>query len=368
MSRAHQTCDTYRMRLIRRGDRGESVLDVQGRLVRLGHAITPDERSGVFGPSTEDAVRAFQQARGVLVDGIVGPDTWLELVDASWRLGDRTLYLRAPYFTGDDVQDLQDRLGTFGFDLGRSDGIFGPRTDRALREFQWNYGLPRDGVAGEQTVGALRGLPAIAGTMPVGMVRERERMRTRSQSLAGMRVVLDPGHGGGDPGNIGPSGAREDELALALASRVEAVLALAGAHVFLTRTGTGPTDSVRAALANDLDAEVYIALHFGGGEPSARGAAAFYFGHERFRSNEGARLADSLLESVCALGFVDARSHAKTFPVLRETRMAAVVLEAGYITNEDEERLLSDPTFRGTLAEAIGDGLRRFAFDPIPAV
>ena len=107
------------MEIIRLGDRGDAVLDVQRRLGALGYSFPPDERSGVFGPATDQAVRAFQQKRGLLVDGLVGVDTWRELVEASWRLGDRVLYLRAPHVRGDDVRDLQDRLATLGFDVGR---------------------------------------------------------------------------------------------------------------------------------------------------------------------------------------------------------------------------------------------------------
>jgi len=75
-------------------------------------------------------------------------------------------------------------------------------------------------------------------------------------------------------------------------------------------------------------------------------------------------VANLLLEQVCALGLIDGRTHAKTFPVLRETRMPAVVLESGYITNPDEERLLADPHFQQQLAGAIAEGLRRFAREP----
>lgn len=356
------------MELIRAGDRGERVLDVQAKLTALRHVIPPDERTGVFGNGTRDAVRAFQQARGLLVDGIVGKDTWRELVEASRRLGDRVLYLRAPHMRGDDVRDLQDRLATFGFDVGRTDGIFGPHTQRAVTEFQRNYGLTPDGIVAEGTVRALAGLPRIAGDTPSGALREREQMRARAGGLSGLRIVLDPGHGGDDPGNIGAAGAREDAVCFAIAARVEATLAAAGAQVFLTRhETTAPGDSARAAFANALDAEVYLALHLGGGDPGARGAAAFYFGHERFRSESGARLAELLLEEVCALGIVDARTHAKTFPILRETRMTAVVLEPGYVTNAAEEHALADARFQEQLAGAIASALRRFTREPAAA-
>jgi N-acetylmuramoyl-L-alanine amidase len=354
------------MRVIREGDRGRQVADVQRRLASLGHAPSDKELTGVFGAATKVRVMAFQQARGLSVDGIVGDETWRQLVEASWRLGDRVLYLAAPHLRGDDVRDLQDRLATLGFNSGRTDGIFGPQTEVAVRDFQRNYGLPPDGIVAAQSVRALTGLPRMASDLPIGVLREREALRRRTVTgIAGLRVVVDPGHGGEDPGFLGPAGTRESDVCFAIATALEAALIAAGTQVFLTRRyADGPTDAERATLANTLEADLYVSLHAGGAEPSARGAAAYYFGHERFRSEIGMRVAELLLENVCLLGFIDGRAHAKTFPVLRETRMPAVMLEAGYITHPEEEGMLADPGFQQRLATAIAEGLRRFAREP----
>src|SRR5438128_2144654 len=134
------------MRTIGTGDHGEDVRDVQQRLVALGYALPTSELGGHFGDATFAVVRAFQQRRALMVDGIVGSETWSELVEAGFALGDRTLYLRNPYFRGDDVRALQRRLNALGFDGGREDGIFGARLDRAVREFQRNIGRDPDGV------------------------------------------------------------------------------------------------------------------------------------------------------------------------------------------------------------------------------
>ena len=123
------------MRTIQSQDRGEDVRDVQQRLIALGARVEGDELEGLFGPSTKAAVRAFQQRRGLFVDGKVGPETWAELVEAGYGLGDRVVYLRYPMFRGDDVRDLQGKLNALGFHAGRADGIFGERCDRAVRDF-----------------------------------------------------------------------------------------------------------------------------------------------------------------------------------------------------------------------------------------
>ena len=122
--------------------------------IALGHRWAPD-RPGAFGPGTGAAVAAFQQAAGLDVDGGCDAATWSALVEAGYRLGDRLLYLRSPMIRGDDVADLQRRLGALGFDAGRVDGIFGPDTDRALGDFQRNSGLVSDGICGPDTVAAL---------------------------------------------------------------------------------------------------------------------------------------------------------------------------------------------------------------------
>src|SRR4029077_16717138 len=110
------------------------------------------ERGG-FGPSTESAVKAFQVRRGLSPDGVVGDHTWRELVEAGRTLGSRQLYLRGPgrMMRGDDVRELQRRLNALGFDAGKEDGIFGFDTDRALRQFQKNFGLQSDGYAGHDS-------------------------------------------------------------------------------------------------------------------------------------------------------------------------------------------------------------------------
>ena len=122
------------MQLLRRGDRGPAVVDVRTRLGRFGLlADTPGHDH--FDKPVEQAVRAFQQQRGLITDGVVGPSTYRALLDAGWRLGDRMLALMisAP-MSGDDVTVLQERLLELGYDPGRPRGVFDEQTDRALRE------------------------------------------------------------------------------------------------------------------------------------------------------------------------------------------------------------------------------------------
>lgn len=140
------------MEPISQGMQGPAVEDVQTRLVSLGYTIDEAETSAKeFGPATASAVRAFRAAQGLSEEDAVNDECWTVLVDASYKLGDRTLYLRLPNFHGADVLALQRALNTLGFACGTDDGYFGPHTEAALQQFQENVGLFADGMAFQDT-------------------------------------------------------------------------------------------------------------------------------------------------------------------------------------------------------------------------
>ncbi|MBQ3300775.1 MAG: peptidoglycan-binding protein [Eggerthellaceae bacterium] len=145
------------METIRLHDTGAGVEDVQQRLADID-LLETDEVDGVFGPKTAAAVRAFREQSGLEPGDEIDEKTWSALVDATFHLGDRTLYLRMPYFHGSDVLQLQQALGALGFASGREDGIFGAYTEDGVRKFQRNLGLPSDGIVGAYTFAAIRNL------------------------------------------------------------------------------------------------------------------------------------------------------------------------------------------------------------------
>lgn len=340
--------------LLRQGDRSEQVADVQARLRALG--IDIDDEPGRFGTTTADAVRTFQQRRGLLADGIVGANTWTELVEASWRLGDRALYLRHPLMRGDDVLTLQLRLNALGFDAGREDGTFGPDTHRAVRAFQKEYDVAEDGIVGPVTLESLTGLRVErAGTAAV----LREEIRLQDQpGIQRALIIIDPGHGGEDPGDIGPNLLREADVCWDLARRVAERLIGAGARVRFTRTEVEALDTTeRAARANDLGADVFISIHLNSHREGAASGASTYF----FRgSRAGHRLADAIQEHIVAVGIGDCRSHPQSYASLKETRMPAVVVEPCFITSPTEAVRLESADFRAALADAIAGGVRAY--------
>jgi N-acetylmuramoyl-L-alanine amidase len=328
------------------GDSGPEVADIQDRLIALGYPIGPDELGGAFGPSTREAVQAFQGARSLRVDGVVGPDTWGQLVEASWRLGDRILYHRSRAFRGDDVRELQRKLNALGFEAGREDGLFGPRTEAAVIEFQRNVAHEPDGIVGHETLLALDRLRPVGTSRAV--VREEEALRTMHDEIAGKVVAIDPADGPGEAGagTFLLAGSLADELA-----------ALGAKPAVLRAADEDPPPTVRARLANELDAAACISLLVGSGDP---GPTCSYFGSATTRSPMGQRLAELILTELERELGRPGRVERLTATMLRDTRMPAVQVDAGSPTGAPAPDPFADPGFTRRIGAAIAAGVARF--------
>jgi N-acetylmuramoyl-L-alanine amidase len=359
------------VRSIRRGDTGPAVSEIRSILVGL--ELLADAEPDVFDEALVDAVRAFQQSRGLGIDGMVGDETWGALDAARWRLGSRTLFHSVPdALVGEDVRMLQERLLEMGFDTGRPDAIYGARTARAVAQFQREVGLASDGSCGPQTMKALQRLGRkVVGGRPQWL-REAEAFRQSGPNLVGKTIVIDPGHGGGDDtGVVVPDGQlrwNEADLVFDLASRLEGRLAAAGMRVHLTR-GPSPATSLsgseRAALANSLGADLLISLHLDGHtSPSAEGVATYHYGTgSGLSSTVGERLANLVQrEIVVRTGMHDCRTHAKTWDLLRLTRMPTVRVDLGYLSSPHDRERLIDPMFREQIVEALLAAVQRMYF------
>ncbi|MFZ9910426.1 MAG: peptidoglycan-binding domain-containing protein, partial [Candidatus Nanopelagicaceae bacterium] len=152
-----------------RGDSGDRVLQLTTSLQSLGFLA---KAGSLFDENVVEAVRALQQSRGLKVTGECDQKTLQALEEARWRLGDRLIELTSPMMRGDDVATLQRRLLGMGFDVGRADGIFGPKSALALKEFQRSVGLEGDGRCGETTVVALIRLTRTVAGGPATALRE----------------------------------------------------------------------------------------------------------------------------------------------------------------------------------------------------
>jgi N-acetylmuramoyl-L-alanine amidase len=235
------------------------------------------------------------------------------------------LYHRSPNLRGDDVSELQRRLGRLGFDAGRVDGIFGPLTARALDDFQRNVGLPADGICGYETVHALQRLGDRMGGPPVATVREEEQLRRAPRTLAGRRIVV---------GQLGSLSLVGRPVAKALRRR--------GATVM---TVDEPDGSAHALAANRFGADLYLGV-----APSDQTVMIAYYAVPGFESVGGRRLAQLLCDRLAVpLGTTADAPHGMRLPVLRETRMPAVLCELGPV----REVVRAAPKVVGAIATAV---------------
>jgi N-acetylmuramoyl-L-alanine amidase len=349
---------------LRRGDVGPAVAEVWSILSGIG--LLPSNGSTsheTFDETLEHAVRDFQQQRRLITDGLVGPATYRAMLDATYTLGARPLsYTVSAPMTGDDVHTLQERLLELGYDAGRPDGMFEGQTEQALRGFQRDMGLTVDGICGATTVRTFRQLsPKVRGGRPV-FLRERERMRTAGPRLRGKRIVIDPGHGGGDRGVI-VNGVSEADIVFDLARRLEGRMVATGMDALLTRgPHQCPSEAERAHYANNTGADLFLSLHNDGvGSPQAQGLASFHFGTGNGTSSTiGEALAGFIQREVSArTGMLDCRSHGRSWDSLRMTRCPAVRVEVGYLTNAADRARLVDAGFLDRVAEGILIAVKR---------
>ncbi len=345
---------------LRRGDHGPAVAEIRSRLAYLDLcADVPAGDPFDFDAELDRAVRSFQQERGITVDGIVGPHTFRRLEEARWQLGDRVLsYIPGHLMAGDDVTELQRRLNTLGFAAGRADGLFGAQTDAALREFQKGVGVTADGTCGPDTFRAFdRLVRTISGGNAAGL-REHVTLSELQTGVADKVVVLDPGD------------TVDADLCHAIAVRIEGRLAALGTQVLLTRPAqrdadTGfPDDPARAAFANETGADLVVSLHVDRvASPLPNGLVTFYFGDPRggTHSTSGRILAERVQEEVQSrTDLLDCQTHPRTWDLLRMTRMPAVRVELGYLSNEADERRLTSAAFQDAVADGIAAAVTAF--------
>lgn len=207
--------------------------------------------------------------------------------------------------------------------------------------------------------------------------------RVTGTPITGAHVVLDPGHGGDEPGAVGPTGLTEKEVNLLVAEEAQRQLEALGATVVLTRTGDYRiTLASRAAIVTSLQPLVFISIHHNAepDEQRATPGAETYF---QISSADSRRAAGLLHEElVGAFGrydiswAADRDAGAKYRPagdggdyygiLRRAAGVPAVLSEAAFISNPPEEALLRDPAFHAVQAEAITNAVVRFVASDDP--
>ncbi len=194
-----------------------------------------------------------------------------------------------------------------------------------------------------------------------------------SAAVAGKVIVVDPGHGGVDPGVTGKSGVLEKNINLAVAERLAAYLGQAGAMVLMTRevdvdlSDPGTMGLLakkrqdlerRVALANENQADLYLSVHVNSYPFPDRCGACTFVQSGATGALEAARLIQAELARVVkntdlATGEVD-------YYITRSTLMPAVIVDIGFLSNEREEKLLQEPAYQDAVARAVYTGTVRY--------
>ena len=333
--------------VLQRGMNGPSIRQVQERLNTLGAspALATD---GIFGPLTEAAVMAFQRSAGITVNGIVGPVTWNALFTnqpvsppptppaAVWPPYPGVVLRRG--MNGPSIRQVQERLNTLGASPAlATDGIFGPLTEAAVMAFQRSRGLTADGIVGPITWNALFSNQPVPPPQPQAHT-----------------IVLDPGHGGNDPGAVAGTRREADDV-LRLSLAVQALLQARGQRVVITRsTDVFVSLSERSAISNRNNADIFVSVHRNAStNTAANGVENYVFTTAPTGTVQGAF---DVLDRVVDAGVQNNRGVLRgNFAVLRNTQAPAMLLEMGFISNARDNQLF-DQNFNA-YAAAIADGI-----------
>lgn len=169
-----------------------------------------------------------------------------------------------------------------------------------------------------------------------------------------MRVCLDPGHGGSDPGAIGPTGLKEKDVVLDVVLRVAGHLRRHGVEVVLTRDRDKDVDlAERCRISDEFGADVFLSVHCNSSTtPTGCGTESWYV------SSNGLFVARKVQEAlVKEIGLDDRGCKSMGFYVLKNTKAPAALVELAFISNSGEERLLASPEFREKCAVGVAKGV-----------
>ncbi|HBH72620.1 MAG TPA: hypothetical protein DDY43_04090 [Synechococcales bacterium UBA10510] len=174
------------------------------------------------------------------------------------------------------------------------------------------------------------------------------------------KVVIDPGHGGPDPGAVGIAGLRETDVVLDVSLQLARLLQSRGVEVLLTRTSEVDVDlPPRVALANSSGADLFLSVHANAlsmDRPDVNGIESFYF---EPAGNRARSLAAAVQQQMLAIspGSPDRGVRTARFFVIRRTVMPSTLVEMGFVTGSLDAPRLMDANFRRQMAVALATGV-----------
>ncbi|OPY62462.1 MAG: Germination-specific N-acetylmuramoyl-L-alanine amidase precursor [Pelotomaculum sp. PtaU1.Bin065] len=214
---------------------------------------------------------------------------------------------------------------------------------------------------------------ALPVTMYLDAGAARESQAVLAWPVVDKVIVVDPGHGGFDPGVVGKNGVMEKDINLAIGKRLAAELKQAGATVLMTRetdsdlSEPGTTSLLekkqedlkkRVALANEHKADLLISIHVNSHSSEAPRGAQTFVQPGFSESKRAGQIIQSELTNF--LKNTDRLTKEADYYITRNTSIPAVLVETGFITNASESRLLQDPAYQGKVSRAIYAGIARY--------
>ncbi|MFS0562219.1 N-acetylmuramoyl-L-alanine amidase [Terribacillus sp. 179-K 1B1 HS] len=236
-----------------------------------------------------------------------------------------------------------------------------PSTDAAiLGRFpagtQFQYIDKGDGW-GQITIQGQTGFLSLDYVAPVSEETATQTESSARQSV--QRIIIDPGHGGKDPGAIG-NDTMEKNVALTISEKLQQRLLTNGYDVKMTRSDDIFIPlSERATISNNWGADLFVSVHANSAATSsAKGLESYYYG----ASSSGKKLASSIQTALASNTNNENRgTHSADFYVLRHTSMPAVLVETGFISNPADAALLNDSNYQNEVADSIAEGIKAFA-------
>ena len=171
-------------------------------------------------------------------------------------------------------------------------------------------------------------------------------------------VIVDPGHGGPDPGSVGIGGLQEKGIVLDIGNQVALLLQRYGVQAFVTRNDDRDLDlEPRVQMAEQSQAAVFVSIHANAislSRPDVSGLETYYY-------QSGQELAQTIHQSILqTTGIADRGVRTARFYVLRKTSMPSVLVEVGFVTGQDDAMRLSNPAYRSQMADAIARGILQY--------
>ena len=314
---------------LRNGNFNDETVQLKKDLAVLGFPV-PGNGTNHFGPNTEKTVKKFQEYYGLVVNGIVDGPTMTKMKEI---LNSPLQKNRSHPLT----VKLKRDLAKLGYPVpGNGTEFFGIYTEKRVKEFQRDYGLPVSGIADSLTL----------------------QMIAKAIEEMGIKIFLDPGHGGKDPGARG-FGLNEKDVVLDIALKTAKYLTEKYDDVTVKLSRDKDVYIAleeRSKMANEWGADFFISIHTNAYNGKISGFESYI--HDKITTEKDIVYQQSIhTYLVEKLKFNDRGKKSKNLNVLRNTVMPAILFEFLFIDHEHDNKLLANPNYRDKIARTLADAI-----------